>query len=72
MKWLTFDRIVGSNIRKRRKALGLTQEQLAEMLGMTFQQVQKYERGRISLRLYRAVVLSGIFGCSVEALCAAS
>jgi transcriptional regulator with XRE-family HTH domain len=35
---------VGCRIRLRRKALGLTQERLAESLGLTFQQVQKYER----------------------------
>lgn len=36
---------VGSRIRLRRTLLGLSQEKLAEMLGLTFQQVQKYERG---------------------------
>lgn len=35
---------VGFRIRLRRKALGITQEKLAESLGLTFQQVQKYER----------------------------
>lgn len=36
---------VGKRIRLRRKVLGMSQEQLAEKLGLTFQQVQKYERG---------------------------
>jgi transcriptional regulator with XRE-family HTH domain len=36
---------VGRRIRQRRKSLGVTQEQLADSLGLTFQQVQKYERG---------------------------
>ncbi len=36
---------VGSRIRMRRKILGVSQERLAESLGLTFQQVQKYERG---------------------------
>jgi transcriptional regulator with XRE-family HTH domain len=36
---------VGANIRKRRKELRLSQQQLAESIGLTFQQVQKYERG---------------------------
>jgi transcriptional regulator with XRE-family HTH domain len=36
---------VGSRIRMRRKVLGVSQEKLAEGLGLTFQQVQKYERG---------------------------
>ncbi|HUO22576.1 MAG TPA: helix-turn-helix transcriptional regulator [Caulobacteraceae bacterium] len=36
---------VGSRIRLRRKVLGVSQESLAADLGLTFQQVQKYERG---------------------------
>lgn len=46
---------VGSRMRLRRSILGLSQENLAEGLGLTFQQVQKYERGvnRVSAsRLY--------------------
>jgi transcriptional regulator with XRE-family HTH domain len=50
------DRHVGSRVRLRRRALGMSQAVLAERLGLTFQQIQKYERGtnRISAsRLYR-------------------
>ena len=46
---------VGSRVRLRRTLLGMSQEKLGEALGLTFQQVQKYERGtnRISSsRLY--------------------
>lgn len=39
------DRHVGERVRVRRKQLGLSQDKLAEALGLTFQQVQKYERG---------------------------
>ena len=39
------DRHVGLRIRMRRKEVGVSQERLAEALGITFQQVQKYERG---------------------------
>ena len=39
------DRIVGQRLRWRRRELKLTQEQLGEQLGLTFQQVQKYEKG---------------------------
>ena len=49
------DQHVGKRLRDRRTLLGLTQQQLAEMLGVTFQQLQKYEKGanRIgSSRLY--------------------
>jgi len=38
------DRHVGLRIRMRRKELGISQEKLAESIGLTFQQVQKYER----------------------------
>jgi transcriptional regulator with XRE-family HTH domain len=49
------DEHVGGRVRFRRTLLGVTQQQLAEGLGVTFQQVQKYEKGanRIgSSRLY--------------------
>jgi transcriptional regulator with XRE-family HTH domain len=39
------DREVGLRVRMRRKELGVSQERLADALGITFQQVQKYERG---------------------------
>lgn len=38
------DRHVGLRIRLRRKELGVSQERLADAIGLTFQQVQKYER----------------------------
>ncbi len=49
------DMHVGARVRMRRTLLGMSQTTLAEALGLTFQQVQKYERGanRISSsRLY--------------------
>ena len=49
------DIYVGYRIRQRRTLLGLSQEKLGEALGLTFQQIQKYERGtnRVSAsRLY--------------------
>ena len=39
------DLAVGARIRLRRQEVGLSQQALAESLGVTFQQVQKYERG---------------------------
>lgn len=47
---------VGSRLRMRRSLMGMSQESLAESVGLTFQQVQKYERGtnRVSAsRLYQ-------------------
>lgn len=54
-----FDLHVGGRVRTRRKLMGLSQEALAEGIGLTFQQVQKYERGsnRISAsKLYEIAV----------------
>jgi transcriptional regulator with XRE-family HTH domain len=60
------DAHVGRRLRQRRIALGISQEQLGSELGLTFQQVQKYEKGqnRISAgRLYR---IAAILSVSVE------
>lgn len=50
---------VGRRVRQRRKSMNITQQQLALQLGLTFQQVQKYERGanRVSAsKLYEIAV----------------
>ncbi|MBB3406388.1 transcriptional regulator with XRE-family HTH domain [Rhizobium sp. BK316] len=39
------DTYVGMRMRRRRQLLGMSQERLAEQIGVTFQQVQKYEKG---------------------------
>ncbi|API50545.1 transcriptional regulator [Rhizobium leguminosarum] len=41
----SIDVYVGNRVRVRRKTLGMTQSGLAELLGITFQQIQKYEKG---------------------------
>jgi transcriptional regulator with XRE-family HTH domain len=54
---------VGNRIRMRRQLVGMSQEKLGEMLGITFQQVQKYEKGanRISAsRLYLSAKILGV------------
>lgn len=51
------DQHVGRRLKLRRLLLGLSQERLGELLGLTFQQIQKYERGTNRLgasRLYEA------------------
>ncbi len=55
-----FDKHIGQRLRTRRVVLGLSQTALADGLGITFQQVQKYEKGsnRISAgRLYGCAAL---------------
>ena len=39
------DLLVGNRVRIRRMLIGMSQERLGELLGLTFQQVQKYEKG---------------------------
>lgn len=54
---------VGSRMRMRRQLIGMSQEKLGELLGITFQQVQKYEKGanRISAsRLYYGAKILGV------------
>ncbi|MCL4715531.1 MAG: helix-turn-helix domain-containing protein [Hyphomonadaceae bacterium] len=41
----TMDAQIGERIRRERLAQGVSQERLAEALGITFQQIQKYEKG---------------------------
>ena len=57
------DVYVGSRLKVRRSLMGLSQEKLAEAIGLTFQQVQKYECGmnRISAgRLYQLAEILGV------------
>jgi len=54
---------VGNRVRMRRMLIGMSQERLGKELGLTFQQVQKYEKGtnRISAsRLYRMAQILGV------------
>ncbi len=45
MDFRSVDKYVGSRVRGRRMALGISQTKLADELGVSFQQVQKYEKG---------------------------
>ena len=57
---------VGGRARLRRTLLGMSQTDLAEALGLTFQQVQKYEKGVNRISASRLYHLSLIFGVPVE------
>ncbi len=54
------DAYVGSKVRLRRKMLGMSQEKLGEQLGITFQQVQKYEKGSNRIGASRLQTISQI------------
>src|ERR1051325_10874364 len=57
---------VGSRVRLRRNMLGLSQEKLGEAIGLTFQQVQKYERGANRIGASRLHELSRVLDVPVE------
>ncbi len=60
------DIYVGTRIRFRRTMLGLSQERLAEALGITFQQVQKYEKGLNRIGASRLWDLSQVLDVPVD------
>ncbi len=53
---------VGRRIRERRTLLGLTQQQLAELIGVTYQQAHKYERGINRISAARLYALAHVLG----------
>jgi transcriptional regulator with XRE-family HTH domain len=57
---------VGKRLRLRRNTLGLTQEKLADLLGVTFQQIQKYETGINRIGASRLFALSKKLGVPVQ------
>jgi transcriptional regulator with XRE-family HTH domain len=57
---------VGARLRLRRTLLGMTQTSLGDALGLTFQQVQKYERGANRIGASRLFHLSQILDVSIE------
>jgi len=57
---------VGGRVRLRRMILGMSQEKLADSLGLTFQQIQKYEKGANRIGASRLYDLSQILGVPVQ------
>ncbi len=57
---------VGSRIRLRRTLLGMSQERLGESLGLTFQQVQKYERGSNRVSASRLFDLARVLSVPIQ------
>lgn len=57
---------VGARVRLRRTLLGLSQEKLGEAIGLTFQQVQKYERGANRIGASRLWDLSRVLDCPMS------
>lgn len=57
---------VGSRVRLRRNMLGMSQEKLGESLGITFQQIQKYEKGTNRVGASRLQAIATILGVPVS------
>src|SRR5438128_1446528 len=57
---------VGSRVRFRRMLLGISQEKLGEQLGLTFQQIQKYEKGVNRIGASRLYDLSKVLNVPVQ------
>jgi transcriptional regulator with XRE-family HTH domain len=52
---LTIDQIVGQRLKVKRTILGLSQDALGKLVGLTFQQIQKYESGKNQLSVRRVL-----------------
>jgi len=61
------DELVGCNIRLLRLNRGMSQTDLAEAIGLTFQQIQKYEKGRNRVGAGRLFAIAGVLGVPVSA-----
>lgn len=57
---------VGGRVRMRRMLLGMSQEKLGEQLGLTFQQVQKYEKGVNRIGASRLFEMAKVLGVPVQ------
>ena len=60
------DVYVGARLRMRRAMLGMSQSKLGEMLGVTFQQIQKYEKGVNRISAGRLKQAAGVFDVDVD------
>ncbi len=62
------DIALGRNIRLRRKSLGMSQSALGEAVGLTFQQVQKYERGKNRVSFSKLAGIATALQCKISDL----
>lgn len=64
----SLDCTIGNLIREQRICLGLTQDQIADALGISYQQVQKYETGTNRISAGRLFELADFFGIEITRL----
>lgn len=60
------DRYVGTRVRMRRMLIGMSQEKLGEALGITFQQIQKYEKGMNRISASRLQQTARVLGVPID------
>lgn len=60
------DKHVGTRVRMRRMLIGMSQERLGDALGITFQQVQKYEKGANRIGASRLHQIAHVLGVSID------
>ena len=60
------DRFIGARVRMRRILVGMSQEKLGEALGITFQQIQKYEKGTNRITVSRLHQIASVLGAPVS------
>jgi transcriptional regulator with XRE-family HTH domain len=62
------EKVIGDNLASARKAKEMTLKELADKLGISFQQVQKYENGKNRISASQALKIAKILGCPVDRL----
>ena len=60
--------VLADNIQKFRKRIGMTQEELAKELGVTFQAVSKWENAKAAPDITFLPIMADIFGCYIDEL----
>jgi transcriptional regulator with XRE-family HTH domain len=68
MDYKTVKQVIGANIRLKRRRLGLSLNALGHKIGVSYQQIQKYEKGFNAPPCDKLIQLAQIFQCSVDTL----
>jgi transcriptional regulator with XRE-family HTH domain len=63
------ERKIGERLRRRRIELGLTQEQVGQAIGVSYQQIQKFERGANRVSAARLIILAERLRTDIQWLC---
>lgn len=61
-----FNKIIGMRLKLKRNSLGITQSQLGEKLGLTFQQIQKYEKGVNAINIVKLLKIAELLNTNID------